>query len=84
MSKVDWPGAIAFTLALGIAISMVVAIVGTVGGGRTLSAGSANVLSTLFGASVGVVGTYLGAHGRHGRRQSDPTSEEKGPHDTDA
>lgn len=67
----DWSGAIAFMLATGIAISMVIAITGTVATGRPLSQQSGNVLSTLFGASIGVIGTYLGAHGRHGARADD-------------
>jgi hypothetical protein len=72
---VEWPGVICFTLALGIAVSMIVEVVGVVVGDRPLSQGESSLLSTLFGASVGVIGTYLGAHGRHGRRADDAREE---------
>jgi hypothetical protein len=67
----EWAGLIAFVLALGVAVSLVldIAIVAIHGG--EISGANANLLSTLFGASIGVVGTYIGAHGRHGRRAVD-------------
>jgi hypothetical protein len=57
---VDWPGAVAFVLALGVALSMVIAIWGASTQDDAISEQGAQLLSTLFGASVGAVATYLG------------------------
>jgi len=67
----EWAGLIALVLALGISISMVLDLVIVAFKQDQLTGANANLLSTLFGASIGVVGTYIGAHGRHGRRQDD-------------
>jgi hypothetical protein len=67
----EWAGLIAFTLALGVSVSLVIDIAIVAIHGGDISGANANLLSTLFGASIGVVGTYIGAHGRHGARRSD-------------
>jgi hypothetical protein len=80
----EWAGLIAFVLAVGIAISMVVSLIGAVLSDTGLSTEKSNLLSTVFGASIGVIGTYIGAHGRGGRRISDDNGhpvERRRPHD---
>jgi hypothetical protein len=67
----EWAGLIALVLALGVAISMVTALVGTMLSNEPISSEKASLLSTLTGAAIGVIGTYIGAHGRGGRRTSD-------------
>ncbi|HTE62696.1 MAG TPA: hypothetical protein VK631_20230 [Solirubrobacteraceae bacterium] len=64
------------TLAIGIALSMVAITAGALihpPFPQSLS----NILATLFGATVGVVGTYLGAHGRGTRRQDDDRGDDR-------
>jgi hypothetical protein len=58
--RMDWAGACAFCLALGVGISMVVAIVGVVTQDQVVSEQGAQFLSTLFGAAIGALATYLG------------------------
>jgi hypothetical protein len=72
----EWAGLIAFVLALGIAVSMVVSLIGAVLDDDGLSPEKSNLLSTVFGAAIGVIGTYIGAHGRGARRSSDRRGEE--------
>lgn len=67
----EWAGLIAFVLALGISLSMVISLIGAVLSEGGLSPEKSNLLSTVFGASIGVIGTYIGAHGRVGRRSTD-------------
>jgi len=50
---------------------MVVALVGAVISNNPIEGEKASLLSTLFGAAIGVIGTYIGAHGRSGRRKED-------------
>ena len=59
-THVDWPGAIAFVLAVGIACSMVLAICGEVFNREAIGQQGATILSTIFGAAIGAVATYLG------------------------
>jgi hypothetical protein len=73
----EWAGLIALVLALGVAISMVTALVGTMLSDEPISSEKASLLSTLTGAAIGVIGTYIGAHGRGGRRTSDAPSEDE-------
>jgi hypothetical protein len=67
----EWAGLIAFVLALGISISMVVSLIGAVLEDGPIDQQKSNLLATVFGASIGVIGTYIGAHGRGGRRVDD-------------
>jgi hypothetical protein len=70
----EWAGLIALVLAVGVTVSLVVDITIVALHGSDISGANANLLSTLFGASIGVVGTYIGAHGRHGSRRTDETT----------
>jgi hypothetical protein len=72
----EWAGLIALVLAVGVTVSLVVDITIVALHGSDISGANANLLSTLFGASIGVVGTYIGAHGRHGSRRTDETADE--------
>lgn len=74
----EWAGLIAFVLALGVSLSMVIALVGAVLSKGSISSEKASLLSTLYGAAIGVIGTYIGAHGRGARRSSDRSREEDG------
>jgi galactitol-specific phosphotransferase system IIC component len=71
--KIEWRGAIAFTLAIGVAGSMILAIVGAIIAivVRTVPLGdqAANMLSTLFGAALGALATYLG-QGKNGKSET--------------
>jgi NhaP-type Na+/H+ or K+/H+ antiporter len=74
---VDWPGAIAFVLAFGVAIGFAVAII-LAASWRTppISEQTATLFSTLGGAIIGAVATYLGGtiqrnHDRKGPDDSD-------------
>lgn len=58
---VDWPGLVVFILACGIAISLVTAMGAiAVRSDHDVSAGQATLLSTIFGAAIGAVATYIG------------------------
>jgi hypothetical protein len=57
---IEWPGVVAVILAVGIAVSMVLGVAGTILSDVPLSEQGAQFLSTLFGASIGAVATYLG------------------------
>lgn len=74
----EWAGLIALILALGVAVSMVLALAGTMLSNEPISSEKASLLSTLSGAAIGVIGTYIGAHGRGGRRASDAGEGENG------
>jgi hypothetical protein len=62
--QVDWVGACAFTLALGVSLSMVAvtipALIGAFIRETPMSQHGAALLSTLFGAAMGAVATFLG------------------------
>jgi len=79
----EWAGLIALVLALGVALSMAAAVVSTMLSDQPISSEKANLLATMTGASIGVIGTYIGAHGRHGRRASDDSGERRRSTDTD-
>jgi purine-cytosine permease-like protein len=73
--RVDWAGAVAFILAVGVSLSLVLGFAGATFQSKTISAAGANLLSTLAGAVVGAVATYLGI-GR--REQAAHDREEEG------
>jgi hypothetical protein len=75
----EWAGLIAFVLAIGISVSMVVALIGAVLQTGPIDQQKSNLLATVFGASIGVIGTYIGAHGRGGRRAEDRNGENDDP-----
>jgi ABC-type Fe3+-siderophore transport system permease subunit len=57
----DWPGRAAFALAVGVAIALVVIVLQATFNGRQLENGEVTAISTVVGASVGAVATYLGS-----------------------
>lgn len=59
----------ALCLSVGVSISMIIAMVG-VTTHRPISAGGVQLLSTVFGASVGAVATYLGMARQQQQAQS--------------
>jgi hypothetical protein len=64
IKNMDWPGAIAFMLALGISLSMVLLITGViiaVPQNRPLGEAASSLISTVFGAAIGAIATYLGS-----------------------
>lgn len=72
---IEWAGAIAFVLATGVAISMVLLIVGSWWVGFTEH--GANLLSTMFGAAIGALATFLGqsrrnTNGNNNQRSAGP------------
>lgn len=60
LTKLNWPGAVAIILSTGIALSMVLAGVLPLLRDRSVGEHGATVLSTLFGAAIGALATYLG------------------------
>jgi hypothetical protein len=72
--QVDWTGAVAFTLALGVSVSMAAAM--TIGmfaafmHDRPISEQGAAMLSTIFGAALGSIATYLGQSRERQLRQN--------------
>lgn len=62
--QVDWTGAVALVLALGVSLSMSIALVGGLVGAiwhdRPISEHGAAMLSTIFGAAIGALASYLG------------------------
>lgn len=75
-TTVDWTGASAFVLAVGVAVSLVVGFIGAIQY-ETISPQGAELLSTLGGAVVGAVATYLGVGRREQMRRSDHRSEDE-------
>lgn len=61
---IDWPGMVAFVLALGVSAALVFGFIGSVLQGKQINQPLANLLSTLGGAAVGAVATYLGINRR--------------------
>jgi hypothetical protein len=69
----DWPGLAAFVLALGVALGIVLGFVNAVIQSEPMSSEAANLLSTLGGAAIGAVATYIGiAHANGGDHMEDP------------
>ena len=56
----DWSGIIVFTLAIGVSISMVLIIVGAMMRTNPMGESAATMISTIFGASIGTIATYVG------------------------
>jgi hypothetical protein len=67
----EWAGLIALVLALGVAVSMAAAVISTMVSNQPITSEKANLLATMTGAAIGVIGTYIGAHGRGARRADD-------------
>ena len=82
MTGRDWAGLAAFVLAAGVVIAIIVAIAGAAISHREFSADETTLLSTVLGAAIGAVATYLGTHGRS-PDPTDPPPDQGGPSDGD-
>ena len=61
--EVDWTGAVAFTLTLGVSLSLFAAMTAAAFAamdGRTITDVAATMFSTIFGAAMGAIATFLG------------------------
>jgi hypothetical protein len=63
---VDYRAAVAVILAAGVAVAVVLLSIGAENATKAISAEDANLLSTVLGAAVGAVATYLGTLSRPG------------------
>ena len=63
MTNLNWHGLVAIVLALGLAVAVVLLCLETILHRGPVSDSEAAVLSTVLGAAVGAVATYLGASG---------------------
>jgi hypothetical protein len=71
----DYAGLAAVVLALGVVLAVVVATAGAAISHREFSPDETTLLSTVLGAAIGAVATYLGTHGR----RPDDSTHEGGP-----
>lgn len=74
MNNLNWHGLVAMVLALGLATAVVILCIETILHLGPVSDSEAAVLSTVLGAAVGAVATFLGgaARGRNGGSPPDP------------
>lgn len=61
----DWRGLTAFVLAVGVSIALVAGMLAAELTNGPLTTEEVGLLSTLSGAVIGAVATYLGTHQRH-------------------
>jgi hypothetical protein len=78
--KIDWPGACAFVLAFGVAVTLIVGMAGAAVQDSPISEQGASLLSTLGGAAIGAIATYLGL-ARQQQQQSHRTRSSDRPPD---
>jgi hypothetical protein len=83
---VNWPGLCAFTLACGVAVSLVLIVLGPLLQDRPFTEQGAQLVSTLAGAAVGALAAYLGLSRQQQMQQErtraqDPLPEEDAPDD---
>jgi len=75
LPKFSWPGVVAIILALGISTALIVGIVSAELTKKGITQAESNLLSTLGGASVGAVATYLGiainGNGKNGKEKDE-------------
>jgi hypothetical protein len=64
MRNRDFAGLAAVVLATGVVLAVVVATAGAAISHREFSPDETTLLSTVLGAAIGAVATYLGTHGR--------------------
>lgn len=74
--EIDWPGACAFVLACGLALGFVLGFARWLIQSGPLSQHGTTVLSTLGGAIVGTLATYLGRGTRERERRKKTVTEE--------
>jgi purine-cytosine permease-like protein len=60
LAKLDWPGVVAFTLALGVSVSLIIGMTGAALNAGPLGEKTSSLLATLGGAAIGAIATYLG------------------------
>jgi hypothetical protein len=72
----DFAGVAAVVLATGVVLAVVVATAGAAISHREFSPDETTLLSTVLGAAIGAVATYLGTHGRHPEAPPYPTQED--------
>jgi hypothetical protein len=77
----DFAGLAAVVLALGVVLAVVIATAGAAISHREFSPDETTLLSTVLGAAIGAVATYLGTHGRRPEStyQGGPTMETQTP-----
>jgi hypothetical protein len=76
MRNRDFAGLAAVVLALGVVLAVVIATAGAAISHREFSPDETTLLSTVLGAAIGAVATYLGTHGRHPEAPPYPTKED--------
>jgi outer membrane biosynthesis protein TonB len=76
MRNRDFAGVAAVVLATGVVLAVVVATAGAAISHREFSPDETTLLSTVLGAAIGAVATYLGTHGRHPEAPPYPTQED--------
>jgi membrane protein implicated in regulation of membrane protease activity len=74
---IDWAGRAAFVLAFGIALSLVGVVGAAAFNGRALAPEETTAISTIFGATVGAVATYLGGRVAYNRAQRDDGTDQQ-------
>jgi hypothetical protein len=75
---VRWSGLVAVVIAVGVAASVIIIAVAIFEAPGHLNPDEATLLSTILGAAVGAIATYLGTHG--GRGDGPPSRPEEPPH----
>jgi hypothetical protein len=73
----DFAGLAAVVLAAGVVLAVVIATTGAAISHREFSPDETTLLSTVLGAAIGAVATYLGTHGR--RPEAPPYSTKEDP-----
>lgn len=76
MRNRDYAGLAAVALATGVVLAVVIATAGAAISHREFSPDETTLLSTVLGAAIGAVATYLGTHGR---RPDAPPPDPGGP-----
>ena len=76
MRNRDFAGLAAVVLATGVVLAVVIATAGAAISHREFSPDETTLLSTVLGAAIGAVATYLGTHGRRPEALPDPTKED--------
>lgn len=74
----DWAGAVALTLAIGIALALLAGVLTAELTPGPVTQNDVSLLSTLAGAAIGAVATYLGVkHSGSDRRDDDDEDKER-------